>query len=112
MDRNALTKKQQYWLDHIERCQEAEQSLAGYAQANGLDVKTLYRWKSTLRKHGYFGSAASTTSALFTRVSVEQHCREEAATLQVRFPNGCVLHGNALDEASLRALTSALLSVS
>ncbi len=112
MNPKPLTDKQRYWLTHIEHCQEAGQSLASYAQENSLDLNALYRWKSALRKRGCFGTAAAAASTLFTRVAVEQRSRVEGATIQVRFPNGCVLQSDAMDETTLCVLTTALLSSS
>jgi hypothetical protein len=110
MSPKPLTDKQRYWLTHIERCQAAEQSLTSYADAHELDIKTLYRWKSTLSKRGCFES--STVATLFTRVAVEQQGPVQATNIQIRFPNGCVLQSNATDASTLRILTTALLSVS
>ena len=109
MNTKPLTDKQRYWLKHIERCHADGQSLASYADAHDLDVKSLYRWKNTLSKLGCFKSMSAT---MFTRVSVEPSGRTDGDALQVRFPNGCVLQSSAIDEGRLRTLITTLLACS
>ena len=60
----ALTKKQQYWLAHIEACDHSAISIADYAKANNLKAQLLYQWRSVLKSR----SATVTTEAKFTRV--------------------------------------------
>lgn len=43
-----LTEKQGYWLEHIQRCGAAGESMAAYAKSNALDLNRLYRWKRRL----------------------------------------------------------------
>ncbi len=111
MTAKKLTDKQQYWLAHLQRCQELGQSLSDYAKAHELDLKALYNWKWMLSQRGMTRGAA-TTSALFSQVKVAQRSSDASTPIQIQFPNGCLLRCEATDEATLRALTSALLSVS
>lgn len=48
----ALTERQQYWLQHIRACEHAGQGMKAYAQAQDLDIKSLYSWKKALVKKG------------------------------------------------------------
>ena len=50
-----LTEKQRFWLEHLKACDQSGQSMRQYAQANELEVATLYSWKATLRRKGVIG---------------------------------------------------------
>ena len=104
MNDQQLTVKQQFWLEHVERCAESGQSMREYAKAHDLNVQSFYSWKGQLAKRHRTVSPASAT---FTEVHVR--ATTLPATIQIRFPNGCVLESREFDEASLRSLCSALL---
>lgn len=44
-----LTDKGRYWLNHLQQCQASGQSMAAYAKAQGLGLKSFYRWRKQLR---------------------------------------------------------------
>ena len=51
MSKNSrLSEKQSYWLGHLRAC--ADGSLKAYAEANGLNVSSLYGAKKRLKRQG------------------------------------------------------------
>ena len=102
MNEQQLTAKQQFWLEHVDRCTESGQSMRAYAEAHNLSVQSFYSWKSQLAKRS---RDARKANAGFTEV----HVRSAPVPALIRFPNGCVLESRGLDEASMRSLCSALL---
>ena len=60
----ALTEKQQYWSDQLQRAEESGISLADYARANDIEPQKLYQWRSTLKKQV---TTAVTTETHFTQ---------------------------------------------
>jgi len=79
----ALTERQRYWLEHIQACEAAGQSISQYAAAKGISVQTMYAGKKTLVQKGVL---PRTPTARFQRVQVV----EAAANSQWRIglPNG------------------------
>lgn len=104
MNEQPLTAKQQFWLEHVERCAESGRSMREYAKAHDLNVQSFYSWKAQLAKRSRIALKAG---ASFTEVQVRS--ATVPAVIQIRFPNGCVLEIRGLDDASLRTLCSALL---
>ena len=51
-----LTKRQSLWLEHLRAC--ADGSMSAYAQANGLNVRSLYGAKKRLKRQGLLGTPA------------------------------------------------------
>ena len=48
-----LTEKQAYWKAHLEAAESYEGSLADYARAHDLSAKTLYGYKTRIRKREF-----------------------------------------------------------
>ena len=53
-----VTDRQRYWLEHIQVCRKSEQSFKAYAQAQGLNIKSLYGANKKLKRLGMLGSGA------------------------------------------------------
>ena len=49
---SVLTKRQQFWLEHLRACVARGQSLSVYAAEEGLSIGALYEVKSRLRRRG------------------------------------------------------------
>ena len=57
MTEQGLTKRQRYWLEHLQRCEASGESLKAYAAAHALSVASLYEAKGRLRRRGFMGEA-------------------------------------------------------
>ncbi|MBE9549822.1 MAG: hypothetical protein IMF09_10495 [Proteobacteria bacterium] len=47
-----LTRRQRYWLEHIQACEASGKSMTEYAATEGFPVQTLYSSKNILIKKG------------------------------------------------------------
>ena len=57
MDRDStVTKCQSFWLEHLRAC--ADGSMTAYAQANGLNVRSLYGANKWLKRQGLLAAPA------------------------------------------------------
>ena len=52
-----LTERQQYWLEHIEACDESGCSAKEYAEQRGLSLSGLYNARCVLKKKGVWSCA-------------------------------------------------------
>lgn len=57
MTEQVLTKRQRYWLEHLQRCETSGESLKAYAAAHALSVASLYEAKGRLKRRGFMGEA-------------------------------------------------------
>ena len=64
-----LTRQEQRWLAHLQRCGESGLTLAAYARSQGLVVNTFYGWHSRLKQRGL--AKPKPASTVFHRVTVE-----------------------------------------
>ena len=90
MAEKRLTKKQQYWLGHLESWSKTPQSLSAYAKRCGLNAQTLYVAKGRLVAQGLWPAGADEGTAVakrFVRIDVPAGTRS-GATCQVHLPNG------------------------
>ena len=62
-----LTKRQRYWLEHIQACKESGKTIAEYAAEHGFGARAMYAGKKTLVKKG---ALPVTQAARFQRVRV------------------------------------------
>jgi transposase-like protein len=42
--------KEKYWLDHIRQAEQSGETFKRYAERHGLNLKSLYDWRSRLKK--------------------------------------------------------------
>ena len=83
-----LTEKQQFWLSHVQACDESGQSMRAYADANGLSVTALYNWKSVLRGKGALDAPVRSSGKLFRQAAVIGGGRTQCRVL---LPTGLAL---------------------
>ena len=106
-----LTKKQRFWLTHLEACEKSEQSVTSYAAAHGLNRRVLYSWRSRLQRMGLVRRSVTSSSprsqqprssgtanrsgsqkgALGFRAVRLVDLDESSSGLRIRFPNGIIL---------------------
>ena len=88
MGRNDLTSNQREWLEHVEACVSSKETLKGYAERCGVNLKTLYMAKSRLKRLGVLdGEAGGVHDVRFVRVSpASVVCAPPGC--RVEFPNG------------------------
>lgn len=105
---STLTDKDRYWLTHLQACYAAGQTLAGYARAHGLAVKSIYRWRRRLLP--FLSEATKATPPAFHRVQLTGSTPvlglpAKALSLTVQLPNGIACELKAIP---LEALTEIL----
>lgn len=89
----SLTTTQRVWLSHLQCCQARRQSLAGYAKAEGLDLKAFYNWRYRLKKLGVLEENSLETSPVpagFRKVVVARESFR-GGMVRLHWPNGRVL---------------------
>jgi hypothetical protein len=92
-----LTERQQFWLDHIARCDAAGHLTKAYAAAHGLSVQAMYSARRDLAERGALapGGRGIRTSPKprFTRVARSEDSAQAAHGLavQIQLPNGAVV---------------------
>lgn len=98
-----LTQRQQFWLDHLKRCQAQGQRLSSYAKAHNLSAGALYQSKALFSKRGLLGERQE-VAPVFDRV-----CVSEAAVpvLRLRLRNGVVAEFSGVDLKQLRPMLAA-----
>lgn len=99
-----LTEKQGYWLSHLQSAHGQQLSLVDYAQANHLEVKSLYQWKWLLNKKGLLSDTLvenHTMDMTFAQVQVQRHT---TTLLSVCFPNGVRLEMEGVNAPALQQL--------
>ena len=84
----SLTKKQKFWLDHVQACGMSSQSMRAYAEANGLNVSTFYAWKKALRRKGAIGGPPLAEPPLFHKAVVSNR---RIGRARVQLPSGVTL---------------------
>lgn len=103
----ALTKRQQFWLEHIQAWDASGKSMAGYAASKGIAVRAMYSGRKALIKKGVLPAARP---ARFQRVQV----METSANKQWRIglPNGVsVAFAGEVDAGSLSTVLSVSASI-
>ena len=104
-----LTERQQFWLDHIARCDAAGHLTKAYAAAHGLSVQAMYSARRDLVDRGALapGGRGVRTSPKprFTRVKRSEDSGPVAsgATVHIQLTNGAVVaFTGPLDAEALR----------
>jgi len=91
-----LTKRQRYWLNHLQACEASGKSIAAYAKEHGLKDKSMYTSKKALLSKGVLPS----TRARFQRVQVANPVVANQWLIQL--PNGVsVSFSGTVDNAAL-----------
>lgn len=76
-----LTDRQRFWLNHLEACQTAGQSISAYAREHDLSAGALYHYRSLMRKREQTPVSPST----FARVHLSGAAPGQTT---IRLPNG------------------------
>ena len=87
----ALTKKQAYWLNHIQQCEQKNLTTPAYCDQHDLKVSQLYSYKYELRRKGFLQTESSTTAFAKARIPTPQlpvTARAQPATLSLSFSWG------------------------
>ena len=97
----ALTRRQQFWLGHLDACREQRMSLKAYAQAHDLSVSALYAARASLKRRG----AAVRSRPAATLVPVRLSPAPAATLVRVLLPNGVAVEvPETIDPERCRAL--------
>jgi predicted transcriptional regulator len=103
----ALTKRQRYWLEHIQACEASGKSMAEYATEHGVKVRAMYSGRKMLVNKGVLSSEQQNR---FQRVQV----MEAAVNKQWRIglPNGVsVAFAGEVDARTLTTVLSSAASL-
>ena len=86
--RGELTERQQYWLDHLQACEELGETTKAYAELHGLSVSMMYSWRKELTIRGVYSRQSSgSCSPRFDRVQVIES-KIPTGTWRITLPNG------------------------
>jgi len=88
-DKQGMTAKQRYWLEHIKACEAMGQSLSAYAAEHHLGLKSCYRWKSLLTQMGLLADTA-VAAPIFHPVQIKS-ASMSTAHYRFTFPNGILV---------------------
>lgn len=116
MTQTTITKRQQYWRDHVLAAASYDGTIVEYAKANNLKTKDIYQWKTALTKRGFLPMTESKAETDFvTVIPVDQAAPtpNDAPPVQCRLtlPCGSVLEYFApVEPESLSRLLSAVQS--
>lgn len=91
MSNPALTKKQAYWLNHIQQCERESLTAPAYCDQHDLKVSQLYSYKHEFRRKGLLQTESSTTAFAKARISTPQSpvmTRAQPVTLSLSFSWG------------------------
>ena len=103
----ALTKRQRYWLEHIQACEASGKSIASYAAEHDMTARAMYAGKKVLVKKGVL---AALQPARFQRVQVLE--APLSSQWRIGLPNGVsVAFAGEVDARTLTTVlsTAALL---
>lgn len=92
---SALTKRQQFWFEHLRSCAARGLSLTAYATEEGLSVGALQQAKTRLHRRGLWPAVRPR----FVRVQPATSAVATAAPVvyRVSLPNGVVVEGASGD---------------
>ena len=99
-----MNVKQHLWLSHVKAADASDGSIADYAQAHGLRLKTLYQWKSKLVKLGLYQHDTEPTKSAFVPVApVESSVSLPSCT--IKLTTGTVIEfTGVLDAKTIRSI--------
>ena len=97
-----LTQKQKQWLTHVEAADQGHESIADYALANDLRLKSLYQWKSKLVQLGVYHPEQQTPDN-FVQVKPGSEAQSPGCTLRLANGSHLEFHGD-LSAVSIRSI--------
>jgi hypothetical protein len=86
-----LSSRQRFWLDHLQACEEAGETLRAYAKRKGLSVHGLYGARRRLRLAGVAPARGNSGKRPSFAKVVVQEAALEVGRCRVRLPNGAVM---------------------
>ena len=93
-----LTKRQRYWLNHLQACEASGEGIAAYARDHGLKGKSMYASKKLLINKGILPPP---TRAQFQRVQVVNPVVANEWLIQL--PNGVSVSFSGVADKSVLA---------
>jgi len=101
----ALSQRQHFWLEHLQRCTERKQPLSCYAAEHGLNLGALYEAKRRLRRRGAWPAA----SQRFVRVQLKpEPVAAIGAVYRISLPNRVVVEVAGGDLSAVLAAAARL----
>ena len=101
--RQKLTRRQRYWLAHIQSCETSGKSIAEYAAEQGFTARAMYAGKKTLVKKGVL---PRTRPGRFQRAKVFSP-PVVGSDWRIQLPNGVlVVFSGTVDTGTLAAVLS------
>ncbi len=102
-----LTERQQYWLKHLQSCEQSGQTTKAYAQVHGLSVSMMYSWRKELVVRGLLSRQSNgRRSPGFDRVRVVES-QIPSSVWRITLPNGVQVEV-PVDVGTLSAVLEAL----
>jgi transposase-like protein len=105
----AVSERQGYWLALLRECEESGETTKAYAEARGLSVRQLYKWRKKLVEQGVWPERVA--PARFDRVELRSVPAPKSG-FQITLPNGieiCV--SSPIEQRSLETVLSAAMSL-
>ena len=109
---NTTTDKQRYWLKHVKAADLSDGTIAEYAAANNVGLKSLYQWKTKLIRLNLYSPAACPPESDFVPVlppSVPSCRPNDQSGCTVTLSNGTRIdfHGE-LSTGTIKSIVSAV----
>ena len=98
-----LTERQQYWLDHLQGCEELGETTKAYAELHGLSVSMMYSWRKELTIRGVYSRQSSGfCSPRFDRVQVIES-KIPTGTWRITLQNGVQIEFSGVVDGTTQA---------
>jgi len=97
----SLSRRQQYWCRHLERCAGSGLTLAAYAEQHGLEVGSLYTAKARLRRLGAWPPAGPRFVRVKTAPVTVPSMPAVPVLCRVTLPNGVTVETAGGDLAAV-----------
>ncbi|MEX2208797.1 MAG: hypothetical protein WEF50_21485 [Myxococcota bacterium] len=94
--RRELTKRDRFWLGHLQAIARGDESASAYARRKGLSVGALYQGMRRLEERGAWTRAAKSVS--FAPVVVRDEAEPAPGALRLRLANGAELAWSSVPE--------------
>jgi hypothetical protein len=106
-----LNEKQQFWLEHLQRCKTFSGTVEDYAAANGLSLTSLYAWRKRLIEDQLFDGEWRQQTNRFKKVAVVPRVADHLPC-RICLPNGIVVEWPVGDHQGLEAVLRVALTLS
>ncbi|MBF0182748.1 MAG: hypothetical protein HQM03_22275 [Magnetococcales bacterium] len=87
IDKAGVSERQQFWLEHWQRCQTTSGTIKSYAEAQGLSLAAMYWWRRELIDRGML--EGSSRRVRFRKLVVLPG--STPTPFRILFPNGAVV---------------------